>query len=106
MVMFMRRKTGEERKRMLERIADRLASIANPEISWSNRPNKEAWRLLADALTTNIELEYSMYDTALEPDHTRPGIFADHNCAGCSSGKSLCVEGNPLNCSWPVARNH
>lgn len=40
-----------------------------------------------------------------DPDHSRPGIFAYHNCSKCKSGEKPCVNGNPSQCSWPIARN-
>ena len=40
-----------------------------------------------------------------DPDPTREGIFRDHNCARCGSGAKPCVNGNPLQCEYPHARN-
>lgn len=40
-----------------------------------------------------------------DPDPSRPGIFRDHNCWRCDSGKKPCVQGRPHNCEYPHARN-
>lgn len=40
-----------------------------------------------------------------DPDHTRPGIFATHNCWRCKDGDDPCVQGNPRTCEFPRARN-
>lgn len=40
-----------------------------------------------------------------DPDPSRPGIFRDHNCSYCQSGKSPCIQGNPNQCEYPHARN-
>lgn len=40
-----------------------------------------------------------------EPDHSRPGIFAYHNCWKCSDGQKPCVNENPGACEYPRARN-
>ncbi|MFA7308374.1 MAG: hypothetical protein WC026_17085 [Hyphomicrobium sp.] len=40
-----------------------------------------------------------------DPDLSRPGIFRDHNCYRCDSGKKPCVVGNPSRCEYPHARN-
>ena len=40
-----------------------------------------------------------------DPDPSRPGVFRDHNCARCHSGKEPCVTGNPNQCEYPHARN-
>jgi len=39
------------------------------------------------------------------PDYSRPGIFATHNCSGCSNGEKPCRNGSPNRCDWPHARN-
>jgi hypothetical protein len=33
------------------------------------------------------------------------GIFRDHNCAYCDSGKKPCRQGHPNRCDYPHARN-
>lgn len=40
-----------------------------------------------------------------DPDHSRPGIFAHHNCARCGDGARPCVQGKPSQCEHPRARN-
>ena len=40
-----------------------------------------------------------------EPDHSRPGIFAYHNCYRCEHGKKPCLKGNPRDCDNLFARN-
>lgn len=40
-----------------------------------------------------------------DPDHSRPGIFAAHNCWKCNSGAKPCVNGSPRRCDYPHARN-
>lgn len=40
-----------------------------------------------------------------DPDYSRPGIFALHNCWKCNDGKRPCVNGNPAQCDYPRARN-
>ncbi len=40
-----------------------------------------------------------------DPDHTRSGVFVLNNCWRCRSGEVPCVNGNPNQCSYPVARN-
>lgn len=40
-----------------------------------------------------------------DPDHSRPGIFAYHNCSRCDDGKRPCKQGNPRQCEFPIARN-
>ena len=40
-----------------------------------------------------------------DPDHSRPGIFATHNCWKCQSGELPCVSGSPHDCEYPHARN-
>lgn len=40
-----------------------------------------------------------------DPDYSRPGIFAEHNCWKCKNGTKPCVGGNPHACEYPRARN-
>lgn len=40
-----------------------------------------------------------------DPDYSRPGIFATHNCWKCKDGQKPCVTGNPRGCEYPHARN-
>lgn len=40
-----------------------------------------------------------------DPDPTREGIFRNHNCYRCQSGKLACVRGDPRHCEYPHARN-
>lgn len=40
-----------------------------------------------------------------DPDYSKEGIFVYHNCSRCNDGKKPCVEGNPLKCQYPHARN-
>lgn len=40
-----------------------------------------------------------------DPDYSRPGIFATHNCWKCKDGKLPCVASVPGNCGYPHARN-
>lgn len=40
-----------------------------------------------------------------DPDPSRSGIFRDHNCSYCKSGEKPCVQGNPSQCEFPMARN-
>lgn len=40
-----------------------------------------------------------------DPDPSREGVFRDHNCYRCDSGKKPCVSGNPRNCDTLYARN-
>lgn len=40
-----------------------------------------------------------------DPDYSRPGIFATHNCWKCSDGAKPCVQGGPHRCEYPHARN-
>lgn len=40
-----------------------------------------------------------------DPDHSRAGIFATHNCWKCKDGKLPCVASVPGNCGYPHARN-
>jgi hypothetical protein len=40
-----------------------------------------------------------------DPDYSRPGIFADHNCWKCKDGKLPCAKGNPRSCENLHARN-
>ena len=40
-----------------------------------------------------------------DPDPSRPGIFADHNCWKCKDGQKPCASGNPRGCEYPHARN-
>jgi hypothetical protein len=40
-----------------------------------------------------------------DPDYSRPGIFAYHNCSGCNDGKMPCRNRHPHQCDWPRARN-
>jgi len=40
-----------------------------------------------------------------DPDPSRSGIFRDHNCSYCKNGEKPCVQGNPLQCEFPMARN-
>ena len=43
-----------------------------------------------------------------DPDYSRPGIFAHHNCWKCKNGSqpNLCpTPDRPGNCGYPHARN-
>ncbi len=40
-----------------------------------------------------------------DPDQSRTGIFVNHNCAYCDSGKKPCRQGDPNRCDNPHARN-
>lgn len=41
-----------------------------------------------------------------DPDYSREGVFQDHNCYRCDSGKKPCVRGgNPGKCPYLRARN-
>jgi hypothetical protein len=43
-----------------------------------------------------------------DPDYSRPGIFADHNCWKCKDGRDLSrcpTPDHPGNCGFPHARN-
>ena len=40
-----------------------------------------------------------------DPDYSRPGIFATHNCWKCRDGQQPCVCGDPRRCEYPHARN-
>lgn len=40
-----------------------------------------------------------------EPDYSRPGIFATHNCWKCQHGRLTCVTLDPRGCEYPRARN-
>jgi hypothetical protein len=42
---------------------------------------------------------------AMGPDHSRTGIFVNHNCAGCRDGALPCKQGSPNLCDNPRARN-
>lgn len=40
-----------------------------------------------------------------DPDHSRSGIFIDHNCYRCKDGKKPCVRSALNQCDYPRARN-
>jgi hypothetical protein len=40
-----------------------------------------------------------------DPDYSREGVFQDHNCYVCDSGKKPCVKDNPRDCDTLHARN-
>ncbi len=40
-----------------------------------------------------------------EPDYSRPGLFATHNCSRCDNGRKPCAQGAPNRCDNPRARN-
>ena len=40
-----------------------------------------------------------------DPDPSRPGVFADHNCSVCDDGRRPCVRNNPRDCDTLFARN-
>jgi hypothetical protein len=40
-----------------------------------------------------------------DPDHTRQGIFVNHNCYKCKNGTCPCAEGASNRCGYPQARN-
>jgi hypothetical protein len=40
-----------------------------------------------------------------DPDPSREGIFRNHNCWKCQSGKKPCINGSPSRCDYPQARN-
>ena len=40
-----------------------------------------------------------------DPDHSRSGIFVNHNCYRCRNGKLPCKQGAPNRCDYPHARN-
>lgn len=45
---------------------------------------------------------------ARDPDYSRPGIFAHHNCSRCKDGTDLSrcpTPDRPGNCGYPQARN-
>ncbi len=44
-------------------------------------------------------------EKAMEPDHSREGIFVYHNCHRCDHGKKPCVQGGSHRCEYPRARN-
>ena len=35
----------------------------------------------------------------------RHSLFRLHNCSRCVSGRTLCLQGDPNRCEFPVARN-
>ena len=41
-----------------------------------------------------------------DPDYSRPGIFATHNCWKCRDGQQPCVCGDPRRCEYPHARDN
>ncbi len=51
------------------------------------------------------EAEHRKQEKAMGPDHSRTGIFVNHNCPRCLDGKKPCVKGNPNRCGWLHARN-
>ena len=45
---------------------------------------------------------------ARDPDYSRPGMFAHHNCWRCKDGSLPCPDGQTgpsRNCEYPHARN-
>lgn len=40
-----------------------------------------------------------------EPDHSRQGMFAYHDCHRCDHGAKPCVNGGAHRCGYPHARN-
>jgi hypothetical protein len=40
-----------------------------------------------------------------DPDHSRQGIFVNHNCSYCHNGELPCRQGDPNRCGNPMARN-
>ena len=40
-----------------------------------------------------------------DPDYSRPGVFATHNCYRCRDGEKPCVQGGPHRCEFPHARD-
>jgi hypothetical protein len=54
--------------------------------------------------TSKSDVEREM-EKAMEPDHSRTGMFVYHNCWRCNDGKNPCFMGNPNGCTYPQARN-
>lgn len=76
---------------------------------WITRPGgSQVWCGKSPSLA---RLSYLMATQAADkpdprdPDYSRPGIFATHNCWKCQSGKMPCKSGNPHDCEYPHARN-
>ena len=44
-------------------------------------------------------------DRAMGPDHSKTGIFVNHNCAYCDDGRLPCRQGAVHRCDNPRARN-
>ncbi len=44
-------------------------------------------------------------EKAMGPDHTKSGIFVNHNCWACNDGAKPCRQGNSNRCEYPHARN-
>ena len=40
-----------------------------------------------------------------DPDHSREGMFVNHNCYRCRHGAMPCVNGHMWDCEYPHARN-
>ncbi len=40
-----------------------------------------------------------------EPDYSRSGVFINHNCWRCDSGRKPCIKNNPRDCDTLHARN-
>jgi hypothetical protein len=44
-------------------------------------------------------------EKAMGPDHSRKGIFVNHNCYRCKDGEKPCVQGGAHRCEYPHARD-
>lgn len=67
--------------------------------------------ILSDAVNANLtgakasERADAAKNHPCEPDHSRPGIFAYHNCWRCEHGAKPCVSRSSGVCEYPRARN-
>lgn len=64
-----------------------------------------ACREKADAPISRQEYLCTPKPDPRDPDHSRSGIFVNHNCYRCRNGKLPCKQGAPNRCDYPHARN-
>lgn len=58
-----------------------------------------------DCLTCESQCRLLSRVDPRDPDYSRHGIFATHNCWKCKDGELSCVQGGGRNCEYPHARN-
>lgn len=79
--------------------------------AFAERLLQETYESLDDERDALFSIAVDVARTAIDPrdpDYSRPGIFAHHNCSRCKDGADLSrcpTPDSPGNCGYPHARN-